>query len=683
MNPTLQPQTEFAKHLANLLIRAEWVTVEIRDDRSFASDRWLNIGSVSLEPEPPEISKVGDETLATNAVTFGHYTWVVASADEIRQQLKTVVADNLSEDHANRFMHVLTEAIEDLARRLLLLLPCFDADSLAEFPLRKPTTLVLDTSSVLQGALDFASTFLYPIARLKVPAVVPLEILNMANTYFALRRFAGALTIPKRIRCLREHAKSQGGQRALLRLEWHSNAEVERPIQGADPLRVIFRPDQENEFKDLNLSNVERSFADRLVFESAREHQARISPDHPVWILTSDQGLARMALSEGMYALYFEARRAGGLWGRTLTGTLFHPFVSTLYAVPLTKLLWELATVFGAVRLRLPDGVSSATVQAIGEDLSWAPYHAKEDLLWCRIDLPTAAPPKLKTKKEEIKLPRTDRKPQVGAKGGSSNKVNPISANSISVPRLISLIAALSEKTVLTEDEAFAALRITGRGSLKEYRAFLRSGSFLVEGEREIRKADPLDELWKALKTADIRAMRDLFFRFPSFESFINLIRDKGKTADWIKHSLMRPKTLPAYRTLAEISAMALMIPDKGICLTPELPNVGVFVSAALDAYKRLALDDPWVLTGEWLEALSWDTGIHPTVTRQLLESAYDSGEIARYFEGSTPDTRFEEHTVDVIETNGIPKVERYFLYHGDFLRAERSSVRLRLERKI
>jgi hypothetical protein len=338
--------------------------------------------------------------------------------------------------------------------------------------------------------------------------------------------------------------------------------------------------------------------------------------------------------------------------------------------------------VFGAVRLRLSDSSSSATVQAIGEGLSWAPYHAKEDLLWCRIDLETPAASTRNSKKKEAKRASTNRKPRVIAKGPPSNKANPVSANSISVPRLISLIALLSEKAVLTEDEAFAALGITGRGSLKEYRAFLRSGGFLVEGEGEIRKTDSLDQLWNAIRTADIRAMRDSFFRFPSFEAFINLIRDKGKTPDWSKHSQMRPKTLPAYQTLAEISAMALMIPEKGICLTPEQPSVAAFVSAALAMYKRFALDDPWVLTGEWLEGLSWYDGIHPTVARQLLESAYEAGEIARYFEGSTPDTRFEDHTVDVLETNGIPRVQRYYLYHGDFLRAERSSVRLRLERR-
>jgi hypothetical protein len=676
MNPILEAQGEVINRLGKLFESDRSVQLEVREDRCFASNAWLSLGEISLEPELVDSSNPSEATIA-NAILFGQYRWHVSSATDSTKALDKAVDGEMSKDQSGRLEHILTETLEDIARRLCLVLPSFDADSIAEFPLRHPTTLVLDTSAVLQGGLDFASRFLYPTARLKVPAVVPLELLNMANTYFALRRSAPS-TLARKTRCLREHCKSQGGQRALLRLEWHSDAEVERPVQGSDPLRIIFRPDQENEFKDLNLSNVERSFADRLVFESAREHQGRINPDHPVWILTSDQGLARMTLSEGMNSLYFAARNPGGIWGRRLTGTLFHPFEGGLYFVSLPKLLWEMATTFGAARLRALDTSRSVTVEAIGETLSWAPYHTKQDLLWCSSEeVPMMAP-----KSASVAAPSKKKR-----RGSNSNKMiriqgHPVSANSISVPRLIRFVARLSEAGKLSEEESLAALELEGYGSLKEYRAFLRSGGFIKDEQGMIVTTARLDEFWDQLKSGDFVGLRSSLFRIPSFETFMQTVAKDGKTENWTKHLTMRPKTIPAYQSLAEISALMLVVPGRGASYTPLIPDQKAFVDAALKIYRELAVSDPWVLTGEWLEELAWKHDIHPVITRNALEQAFESANVGRYFEGSTPDTRFEDHTLDVLESNGRPIIRRYWLYHGDFLIGGRASVRLRLEDK-
>jgi hypothetical protein len=675
MSPVLESQTETINRLKSLFQSQRTMQFEVREDRCFAPGKWLTVGEISLAPDLVDLLAYSESPIV-NQILFGQYTWNVLSSDDSGQAIREAIGDDIDKDKQGRGQHIITEALEDIARRLCLVLPSFDADSISQFPLRHPTTLVLDTSAVLQGGLDFACKFLYPTARLKVPAVVPLELLNMANVYFALRH-QSTLSFARKLRCLREHCKSQGGQRALLRLEWHSDAEVERPIQGSDPLRVIFRADQESEFKDLNLSNVERSFADRLVFESAREHQGRINPDHPVWILTSDQGLARMTLAEGMNALYFTARCPGGVWGRRLTGTLFRPFDGGLYFVPLTKLIWEMATTFGAARLREPKTSQSVTVEAIGENLSWAPYHTKQDLLWCSCNEREGRSKKVESTPE----PKKKRRP---AKARMMRVDSlPVSSNSISVPRLIRFVGRLSEAGKMTEEESLTALGLEGLGSLKEYRAFLRSGGFITDADNVVAKTDALDELWGNLRVEDFAGVRTSLFRIPSFESFIQTVAQTEKTPQWTLKLTMRPKTIPAYQSLAEISALLVLVPERGASFTPLMPDQNTFVRAALDTYQELAIADPWVLTGEWLQELAWRHHIHPVITRKLLEQAFEAGRIGRYFEGSTPDRRFEDHTLDALESsNGFPTVRHYRLYHGDFLLGGRASVRLRLEDK-
>lgn len=120
-----------------------------------------------------------------------------------------------------------------------------------------------------------------------------------------------------------DHLLSQAGQRVLLRLEFREETEVERTLLVGDPLRNAFQRDSEQEWLDLNLSVPLRSYCDRLIIEAARQHQAHATPGHPIQLLTSDQGFARMALAEGITPLYFHAIPAKSFFGRRLVGTLF------------------------------------------------------------------------------------------------------------------------------------------------------------------------------------------------------------------------------------------------------------------------------------------------------------------------------------------------------------------------
>ena len=95
------------------------------------------------------------------------------------------------------------------------------------------------------------------------------------------------------MRGAREHS------RVLVRVEMDDRVEIDRPRLGADPLRGVIQPDSDSEDRSLGLQAVQRSFADRLILETAVQHRDRVAPGHSVFLMTADQGQARMATAEG------------------------------------------------------------------------------------------------------------------------------------------------------------------------------------------------------------------------------------------------------------------------------------------------------------------------------------------------------------------------------------------------
>ena len=185
-----------------------------------------------------------------------------------------------------------------------------------------------------------------------------------------------------------DHVTSQGTQRTVLRLELQTDAEIEPQTRGGPLLRGVDQPFSDSEDSNLKLPEVVRSFADHLILETAIQHRDRLGPDPAIVVVTADQGLARMTLGEGLRPLFFSTPPFESICGRTLTGTGFRPFVtshndSSLTHTSLPSLLWELASTFGSARIVVEDGSRALTAAAIGEELSWHPYHSHDDLLWC------------------------------------------------------------------------------------------------------------------------------------------------------------------------------------------------------------------------------------------------------------------------------------------------------------
>lgn len=546
-------------------------------------------------------------------------------------------------------------------------------------PFRRPTTVIRDTSSVLQGGLSFVAENLHPAARIKVPAVVQMEIVNFADRFLSNWR-ASKIKSPD---LLMDHLNSQAGQRVLLQLELNSDVELERTFLLGDPLRGAFQRDEDKELKELNLNASVRAYADRLILESARQHQSQVSFGHQVMLMTSDQGLARMALAEGLSPIYFRAARADALFGRRLSGTNLHPFDGSLRSRSVPEVLWELATIFGSARLLSPDGTIGLDVHAIGTDLSWAPYHSRDDLLWvtplknpgatkvATIDTPQPPKPDLSRSRNE------------GVEASEIYKEQPKHAApsfyKLSVDRLFAFVEVLETEQTMAEQRVSDELGVKATSALREYRRFLESaGAVRVEGGAW-HSTERLAALSVALRTADITELRKELERYPSYGLL------KRRLSEISIGQSLEPKAFgratATLLLLAELTEIGAPVADRGFFPTRDEMDDKTFVSAAIEAYRQLKNDAGWAETGAWIEELIEHYGLHPVVTRQKLQSMSEAGLLKRVTEGSTTDTKNDRHTVRTLDSkDGHPIVKVNFLYRGDFLIPGKGSSSIRIE---
>jgi len=694
----LSSKGEAAARLAAFFALAEnaEVRIAIQEDKCFKENAWMELGTLALRPGDAE---PGYDRAANFrvAVEHGFYEWHCTIEDQLVTQGRELLSipddDPKLEEQKAKLCRGL-DGVAHCACRVGLVHPVIDAGSISSMPFRTPTTVVADTSAIVQGGLDFVVRFLYPMARIKIPAIAHMELLNATDNFFSLRR---KLQKGANARMFLEHAFSQGGQRALLRLELQTDTEIERGRLGADPLRGVVQVGSDAEDRSLNLSVVQRSFADRLIFETARQHMAQSNQDHPVAVMTCDQGLARMTIAEGMQPLFFEALKTERIAGRILTGTQFHPFTGRIYAVPLTAFLWELAVSYGTASLRCETKEARFEVSAIGFDLPWKPYHAREDLLWTRDSgFPEFTGQKQGPEKVSAPLIRaTEEKVEAGTERISKQaRPSPMQASmdkrksreysgsyKFSPTRLLKLIEALADRVTLSPSDALAALDLKSKSQLEDYRNFLTSGNFIKGAEVALVKTSALDDLWKALTIGDHSGAAALMLTVPSFRRFMDAVASGN--ASEVHNESVGQRSLSTYIALAELVTLAMAIPDERIYATSSNPKPAEFAEFALKAYSTLSHGaEDYVLTGTWLEVLVRDFGVHPVVSKNRLEEAQVAGHLQRYTEGSTPETGYGRHRLYLLEMkNGRPIIRRIALFEGDFLIPGKSSVSIRLTR--
>ena len=668
--------------------------IQAREDGAFADDRFLDLGEVIL----PGLGY--DELAIQRALRHGEYEWSVPEPAATLSGLHEAIGGNPPNDKERDKIRRLLDSFGGIAIRLGLTHPVFDPLALAAMPFRRPTTVVSDTSGVLQGGLSFVARNLHPAARLKIPAVVQMEIVNSSDRFFSNRRSG---TRVRKHDLLIDHANSQAAQRVLLQLELRSPVELERTFLLGDPLRAAFKNDEERELKELNLSVPIRSYADRLILEAARQHQALVSPGHQVLLLTSDHGLARMAISEGLMPLYFRSAKAEALFGRTHTGCNLKPFDGQLVETALAEVLWELATTFGTARLASAEGAPRITVHAIGQTLAWAPYHSHDDLLWVETH-------------DRTPTPRSESYPARGSSPASedaSEKRYPglrhtirQSLNSadvvirtseptldsgelgddgrtplhkMSVSSLFKLVEELDREQALSEPQVAGIIDSKSPRGLSEYRRFLSSGGALEVIDDTWRAKAGLRPIFAALANADAERLAEALDPMPAFAALRRALHEAPRGISFpTKEAFKRAEA--TYTTLAEITLLGAAVHNVGFFATNTRPSDEEFVPLAIAAYQSLSAEGGWASTGQWLEALVSTHGIHPLVARTRLQSAADRGLMQRFFEGSTTDTKLDRHAIRVLAVrNGISYLKTEYLYRGDFLMPGRGGSSLRI----
>ena len=115
---------------------------------------------------------------------------------------------------------------------------------------------------------------------------------------------------------------------------------------------------------------------------------------------------------------------------------------------------------------------------------------------------------------------------------------------------------------------------------------------------------------------------------------------------------------------------------------TENEPSLREFIVWVYEIYQDISQvqKEEWVLTGYLLERLSLDCGVHPAISRKMINDIVNMGSTATglhfYFEGSTPDTRFLQNYIKI---DG----KRVHYYDGTFLVEGTASVRIKIVKVV
>ena len=679
--------------------------VAIGDDVCLGENQWISIGTVTIYPSfDQDVTRSDDLEAAAHG---GAFTWRLPTAARLSNDAEQIVrCDGLDKTKTGvaraKLVKSLGEGVQDVLRRSGLLIPVFDVRTMACLPLRSPITIVPDTTSVHQGALDFVCRFFSRWVRVKIPAVVHMEVVEQADNYLHKVRHADSMIGSSRGVGLAQHVHGCGGQATLLRLELHSEVEIDRGDLGADPLRGVITPSSDSEDKALKLTHVVRSFADRLILETARRFQSQVRRDHPLAVLTSDQGMARMCMAEGLDVWFFHARALPQWEGQLLTGTAYHPFDAAVCTVALDDALWEAAQSFGGVRVRNNRTGDHVELWAVGGGLNvpWQPVHAVDGLMPGRIFFVTVASTLMPDPSASKDSPGADITPGLVDEGqappqaqielerspetnGGDNAQRP-GSYSFSPEKMLTLVDELTNGTrELARTDVPNILRLKTQDEANRYIGFLLSGGLAAEQRGMIGKVALTEDLWQALVGVDLGGLLALLRRVPSFEQLYVYINSVRRTPKDDPNLPVSKKAVGTYLRLGEAAGAWMVIPDCGIVSTPSQPSLEVFRDAAIRTYDELVgtTGAELVLSGQWIEQLALGFSIHPVVARSALNQARDARMLSVNVEGSTPDTRFEAHRLLVLESHGMkPMFQSVSLYQGRFLWPGTSSVRLKLQ---
>ena len=645
---------------------------------------FLPLGIITLYPRESQAL-----THIREAINLGMFEWHTPTADETSVEIKRSVKPKPRKSLPDHEISSILNIFGSVAIRTHLRHPVFDAHALRKMPFTKPTTLVCDTSAILSGALNFTSTYLIPAVRIKVPGVVHMELVNMADRFLKLMRSSPAGV--QALRLLNAHFRSQSGQRVLLQHELHSAVEMEHPFLLGNPLRAAFQKDDDKELQGLQLSVSITSYVDRMILETARQHRLQATTDHQLLLLTSDQGLARMALAEGINPLYFQSTNRDTFWGQHFTGVNYHPFTENLHSTSIPAILWDLATMAGTARLESTDGPKrTLEVWATRSDLPWLPQHSREDLLWTEYFGSVPTPSSRSTdpnqsnaqtadddiEPDDTEIPSMPRPMQSDSHRSSEPSLLLLSFR---VDRMIALIDELDTQQELSVVNVLKTLGIRSVRA-REYRRFLESGNAVSLRDDSWFATPVLRSIAVAVRGRNMHEFRKSLRSLQVFRALEAHFSKCEVGSEIPLDQFGRART--SYSALAEITGLGARVYGSGFFATPRTPDNTQFCSIAIETYNHLRGASDWVATGQWLESLVSKEGIHPETARRKLQTCSEQGLLKRITEGSTPQTAYDRHTLRVLDVaQGTPVVRTVYLYRGDFLIPGKASSSIKLER--
>ena len=680
----LKSRTDVLEDMAHVFADSPQCRISIREDTAFKSSTFLPLGVITLCQRPGQPFARTKE-----AIDLGMFEWHTPTADEASIEINNCVDLGPNKSLPNHEISSILNILGSVAIRTHLRHPIFDAHALQTMPFKKPTTLVCDTSAILNGALNFTATYLIPAVRIKVPGIVHMELVNLADRFLKIRR--SNPTGIKVLRLLTDHFLSQSGQRVLLQNELHSDVEIEHPFLLGNPLRSAFQKDDDKELQGMQVSVAITSYADRMILETARQHRLQATAGHKLLLLTSDQGLARMALAEGIDPLYFHSTNHDTFWGQHFTGVNYHPFREYLHSTSIPTILWDLATMAGTARLESTEGPErKLEVWATRSDLPWWPQHSREDLLWTGYyeSIPTPRPNATDTNQSNPQVAGGD----VELDGtGIPSRPRPMTNDpyrssetnllllSFRVDRMIALIDELDTQQELSVASVLSTLGIRSVRA-REYRRFLESGNAVSLRDDSWFATPVLRSIAVAVRGGNMQEVRESFRSLQVFRA-LETHFSKHEVGSEVSLELFgRAQT--SYSALAEITGLGARVYGSGFFATPRTPNNAQFCNIAIETYNHLREASDWIPTGQWLECLVSKEGIHPETTRRKLQTCSELGLLKRITEGSTPQTAYDRHTLRVLDVaRGTPLVRTVYLYRGDFLIPGKASSSIKLER--
>ena len=237
---------------------------------------------------------------------------------------------------------------------------------------------------------------------------------------------------------------------------------------------------------------------------------------------------------------------------------------------------------------------------------------------------------------------------------------------------------SLEKAASLSDEEGISIAKVRIDSTYGQYYKFLVSGRFADRQKDRLEKTKRLTHFIKAMRALSFDRMKFLLVDVPSFEQFLEKLKIGSPLTR--EASGLRTVAFPTHCALTELCCAGARFDGDGIYATPNNPTPAGFVQPALEAYHAVRAGEDFVLTGDWLGRLATHSGIHPVYARQRLAEAHQGGYLRRYFEGSTPETRYENRNIQVLHVEGgSPVVHRINLYHGDFLMPGRAAVSIKL----